>query len=206
MYFIPRNNRFYSLLISLKSAHLYAATGALMCVLVLLWWQAFYVPATKQLAILREEKRYLLHQQKLLDKTTKEINFISHDVKRLVAAYAGLAGNITARTALSSLLATALESGVTVVSCVCAAQQKNSWYVLHPIEIVCTGSFEHMMHFFNHLADAHVIIVDRMCLTRKVDLSIEMSGTFCYVEVQQYETKNTISEHVPDSAVCPENA
>jgi Tfp pilus assembly protein PilO len=152
-FFIPRNNKIYSVLVTIPLYRLYASTLAVVGILFFVWWIFFYTPLTNNIASLQLDHAYLTQQESSCVPIRQDIQRLEGVTKELNATVAScLHEHSEHNDTTNILLAKILEVGLELISCVPGQPKDKEWYTVHPVELQISGTFDNLQRFLKSLA------------------------------------------------------
>lgn len=167
MYFISRNNRFYSFIVHTKPSHRYYITAAIAAVSIGLIYYIPHILETYHTIYAQEEKN--LHNQLLESKQTHHRNNeLNTNIEKLKATLPA-PGNHNKESAsiIPLIINNAISSGLTVDSYNTNNLKDKQWYTKEQILFSFSGTVEQIMHFFSILEKSDLIIsISNWSITR----------------------------------------
>lgn len=152
-FFVPRNNKIYSVLVTMPLYQLYAVSVGTAVVLLFTWWVFFYAPLSSNLTSMQLDYAYLTQQQSSCAPVRQDIQRLEGVTKELNATViSSLQEHSEHNDTLNILLAKGLEVGLELVSCVPGQPKEKDWYTIHPVELQFSGTFDNLQRFLKSLA------------------------------------------------------
>lgn len=190
MYFIPRNNKVYSFLITVPRHMWYLMTVVVIALLSVSWWAAWYMPSKAQLMRMQSEYEELLQQSSKVNAMSKEIDQLNHSIKNVLL---NIKGNVRdydlARIDIRHILNFIEQAGLKLYQYTPRQSTRKDGFIIKQIELNLVGSFRNIEEFLRLIAKhEYPIHVDKIDLSkRKNALSFvcEISIVEALDEVQQ---------------------
>jgi hypothetical protein len=153
VYFIPRNNKIYSLLAVAPIYWLYIGTVVAGAAIVFTWWSFLYVPMSVRTQSLQLEHMHMSQQQLLFPHLRDDVKKLEQTTKELAATvnYALEESELRGDT-LGNIVAKSAEAGLNLISCMPKAVEYKDWYTIHPVDMQCSGTFDAVQRFLKTLA------------------------------------------------------
>lgn len=153
MYFIPRNNKIYSVLVTVPWYWLCALTAGALGLVLFLWWSFLYAPVSNRIISMQLDYAHMTHQQSSCTHLHEDIQRLEQAVEELgFTVTRGLQDRAAYGEMLHELLAKSTEMGLSLVSCVPGPLKNKGWYTIHPIDLQLVGTFDQLQRFLKTVA------------------------------------------------------
>src|SRR5579859_3115839 len=153
MYFIPRNNKIYSFLITSPTHMWYLLTVGVIACLSISWWAAWYMPNQATLARMRIEYNELIQQQTLMSNVNKQVDQLSHTVDDLIKIIKNNMRDYDMhRIRVNTLLTFAIDSGLHLRQYKPGNEKQQDGFIIRQVELQLSGDFQSIEKFFKFLA------------------------------------------------------
>lgn len=170
MYFLPRNNLFYSFIVHVRPAYRYAGVLLALSVVAYSWFAVVYVPAQKIIAWHQQEITRLTGQHDELEqaqKTTNQLEQSVHELRsKLRSSSQGKSIEHLQQDAMTKAVSLATESGLSLVSCTADTSVDKDWYVKNKLTVALTGELGACASFLAHLKQVQSTRVKSLQLTQ----------------------------------------
>jgi Tfp pilus assembly protein PilO len=148
MYFIPKNNRIYSFLITLPLAGWYVISVTATVIVMASIWFLVVQPTDRHLRILHDEYQSLLEQKIAMHAVEREHSSLQKEVADLKVRIKQEMEQIPEyRFVLNSLLLRAIEVDVAIVSCAHKEKKIKQGYNSEHVQLTLQGTFEQILSF-----------------------------------------------------------
>ena len=155
MYFIPRDTKFYSFVVTLKPLHRYGLTLLIVTTLLCLWFIGLYSKVGATITQRRAICHQYRQQQNLHAQVQKECKQLKRSVARLhkdVQKYgSGQSVDEQFQDALSFIIQQADACNLSLSACCVQSEEQESWYTNYTLAFDCSGSCLHILQFFDTL-------------------------------------------------------
>ena len=171
MYFLPRNNAFYSRIVYIKSLHRYAITAAASVALVSIWYFGVHGLLESSINHTQAEIKRLRQQEFMMKQSVVD----SAQLDTSIAAMQGTLKTYTNKklpsdnfqSAMMALVNQAGICGLAMQACTVAEQKNESWYTKNTVNVDVSGSFDQLLKFVQSLsAPSHLMAMHHATLTR----------------------------------------
>jgi len=172
MYFLPRNNKFYSWAAHIKPTYRYLLTGTVTIFLFLSWWFFIYIPFESVIHTYQKQITAMHTQYKNIKKAQKSCTGLEQSIKNLqstVQSYCVDCDN-SQQDQLTQLLHHIEKSGLHLQEYNVVATQDKDWYLCDNAHCVFEGSLSQFMNFLQELQQSKQLIAcENISLNRTSD-------------------------------------
>jgi Tfp pilus assembly protein PilO len=185
VYFIPRNNRFYSAVAHIRPAYRYSLTCVLLALVAYGWIFHVYLPLEGTVNRYRqhiEQQRKCEHDAQQSAGVCKQLReslaSMRHEMQGLQVAKAG--DDSSAYMPVQSLIELLSRGGLSLQSCTTEKEIKQDWCTSALLSCECAGSWSNIQRFFQAAAQGHLITCKSMRITKKTQNTCALSCSFDY--------------------------
>lgn len=164
MYFLPKNNWAYAMLVTLNPLQRWLITGVLIVGIAYGWFFGIYTPLARSLESQKKSIDHYAQQHAVAQKsaeTTKRLesslNIASHALKEY-SRPGSVASSDTLQATMALIFGIAQRYGVIIVMYSIKKESAQELYITHHIHLDCTGSLDAVMQMLDALHANHVII------------------------------------------------
>lgn len=181
MYFLPRNNKIYSALVTVKPAHRYYVSLAILMLITALWIVCFYYPVEALIERKRNEIKQIHDRNSLCMQAKTGCVVLQESVAAMqskIATYAKVASRDVCQEAMFYVMQKAHQMRVALNSCALDEQHNQGWYTEQKAHLALSGDFPHIMQFLDSLtASDFLMAFDDFSLSRSAENSWSLKGT-----------------------------
>lgn len=186
MYFLPRNNKFFSFVVHLKSNYRYGLTVASCGMVVLIWMLAVHMPLQYSINHTDKEIKQLQSQFLLCDQANGSCLSLATTIESMkIEVKKQTEDEVqSAQNAMLFLVEQAHKNNLHVKNCAIEADADQKWYIEHAITVDMSGEFNQLMKFFDAIKNStHLVAVKQFNLTRN-DEGFNLKGVLGVIEVK----------------------
>lgn len=162
MYFLPRNNAFYSRIVYMKPVHRYAATGAAIIVLIGVWFFGIHGVLESRIGQTHAEIKRLHEQELMIKQSTLDIAQLSTSITDMQAKLKSYSNKKSIhdnfQSAMMAFINQAGMCGLAMQACTVTEQKDESWYIRNGVNIDVSGSFDQLLKFVQSLSTSGQLV------------------------------------------------
>ncbi len=160
MYFIPRNNKFYSWAAHIKSTHRYVLTGLLTTGLLFGWWFFIYIPLEESINLYQKQIDTMHNQYMHMKKTLYSSIGFQQSIKDLQATVQSYCIDCDEQQQdqLSQLLGYVEKSGLDLKIYNVLKSKDKDWYMCDTSHCVFAGNIMQFMDFLQILQKSKQLV------------------------------------------------
>lgn len=159
LYFIPRNTWFYTTFSHVSVYVRYAITAGLMCFLVVIWLATSYRIFSKMQADYLISMHAAQEQKNMLEYTQKNIRQLRPIIEQKKHNLQQLAASTVVKDYIEKLLHMMQEHNLTLQSYTPQQTRIKKWYTKFTTRIDCSGSYENVLLFIQHITHSALPIL-----------------------------------------------
>ena len=184
MYFIPRYNKAYALLVQIPPLYRYLLTGVGAALLVGGVLCGIYIPLEAQIAQYQQNIAQMEQQRAScvqLKKSCAQKEQAIDELRTSLAAYTDKQSMHTLQ-----LLQYAQQAGLLLGGYTTGARQDKQWYILDTARMTFSGDLAHIVQFFDTLIQAGTMATcQKLSLSRTQDNRFALACDFCFAVVKK---------------------
>ena len=189
MFFIPRNNKFYSLIVHIKPLYRYLATLITVCAMVTVWFYGIYSRLeasidhyNAQINQLRKQSQQVKCAEQKCKKIAQSIDVLARDNQTYQSPENDQA---YFQSRLLFVLHTARTAGLSLNTYTDDKMIKKKWCCKNKTHFSFTGDMQQVVNFFHSLqSSGKMITCDNLSLTRQDNNKFAMNCDLKFVAVQ----------------------
>ena len=160
MYFIPRNNKFYSWAAHIKPTHRYLLTGLITTGLFFGWWFFVYMPLENYIGSYQKQLDVMHNQYTNMQKTIHSSIDIEQSIKDLQATMQSYCADCGTeqKDQLTQLLDYVDQSGLHLKAYNVGQTQDKDWYESSTSHCVFAGNLNQFMHLLQVLQNSKQLV------------------------------------------------
>lgn len=160
MYFIPRNNKFYSWAAHIKPMHRYILSGFLATILFVGWWFFLYSSIENIINIYQEQIKSLRIQNMNIFKEKKSVVQLERSVKDLRGTLDSYCAdcNTLQKSQLTFLLKYLEQVGLHLQAYNVGSVEDKEWYICQNAQCMFIGTISQFLFLLNQLNTAQELV------------------------------------------------
>lgn len=168
MYFLPRNNAFYSRIVYIKPLRRYALTGVAAIGLVGVWYFGVHSLLVSRTTHTQAHIKQLRQQEAMIKQSTLDISQLDKSIASMQDTLkAHTKSSDSFQSAMMALVNQAGICGLAMQACAVTEQKDESWYHKNTVSVDVSGSFEQLLKFVQSLSTpGHLMAMHNATLTR----------------------------------------
>jgi Tfp pilus assembly protein PilO len=187
VYFLPRNNKFYSFIVHLKPNYRYGLSLLVCGIFALVWMLAIHMPLQYSMSHATKEIKHLNSQCALCDQATGACASLATMVESMKVEVNKHIVDISQNTqdALLFVINQAHRNNLAILGCTIDGDVDQQWYVEHAITFDVEGDFKNLMKFFESIkGSSHLIAIKQYNLARANETSFSLKGVLGVIEAK----------------------
>ena len=186
MYFLPRNNKFYSFVVHIRPLYRYLLTALVLSAVFYAWFFGIYKNIDNAIQQYQASLARSQTQQEACTNARKACKQLEPQVAQLQTAigkHAQLGHTATERlqASMMTVFDCAQRAGLEFNACRIEKENDNGWYTTHLMSMEFVGSLSNALHFFEALQKANLILA-----YERVELHCTQANIFtinCWLEL-----------------------
>lgn len=187
MYFLPRNNKFYSFIVHLKPNYRYGLTLVFCCAVAGIWLLAIHLPLQYSINHATKEIKHLQSQFLLCDQATGACASLATTIESMKVEVKKQTVDVSQNThdALLFIINQAHRNNLAVRGCNIESDADQQWYIEHAVTFDVSGDFNQLIKFFESIKNStHLISLKQYNLARSGDNQFNLKGVLGVMETK----------------------